>query len=42
MGIVEKTFCDLTEYYYFKCLPLKEALNKATKLLGKERGDKYE
>lgn len=36
MSTAEKAFCDLTEYYYFKGLSFEAALNKATKLLGKE------
>ena len=42
MGIIEKAFCNLTEYYYFKGLSLIEAINEAAKLLSKERGDKNE
>lgn len=42
MGTIEKAFCNLTEYYYFKGLSLKEAINEAAKLLSKERGDKNE
>ncbi len=30
------------EYYYFKGLPVTEAINKAAKLLSKKRGDKNE
>ncbi|MDU2290792.1 MAG: hypothetical protein E7D69_11965 [Clostridium celatum] len=36
MSVIEKAFCDLTEYFYFKGLSFKAALNKATQLLGKE------
>ncbi|WP_279325457.1 hypothetical protein [Clostridium sp. D53t1_180928_C8] len=41
MSVIEKVFCDLTEYYYFNGLTLEAALNKATKLLVKE-GNKNE
>lgn len=42
MGTIEKDFCNLTEYYYFKGLPVTEAINKAAKLLSKKRGNKNE
>ena len=42
MGIIEKAFCNLTEYYYFKGLSVTEAINKAAKLSSKKRGDKNE
>ena len=42
MGTIEKAFCNLTEYYYFKGLLVTEAMNAAAKLLSKERGDKNE
>lgn len=42
MEVIEKDFCNLTEYYYFKGLSVTEAINKASKLLGKERGNKNE
>lgn len=42
MGTIEKAFCNLTEYYYFKGLSVTEAINKAIILLGKERGEKNE
>ena len=42
MGVIEKAFCDLTEHYYFKGVSLEAALTKATKFLGKARGEKYE
>ena len=42
MRDIEKYFCNLTEYYYFKGLSVTEAINKAAKLLSKKRGDKNE
>lgn len=42
METIEKAFCNLTEYYYFKGLLVTEAINKAAKLLSKKRGDKNE
>lgn len=42
MGIIEKAFCNLIEYYYFKGLSVTEAINEVAKLLSKERGDKNE
>lgn len=42
MENIEKAFCNLTEYYYFKGLSVTEAINKAAKLLSKKRGDKNE
>lgn len=42
METIEKDFCNLTEYYYFKGLSVTEAINKVAKLLSKERGDKNE
>jgi hypothetical protein len=42
MGTIEKAFCNLTEYYYFKGLSVTEAMKAVAKLLSKERGDKNE
>lgn len=42
METIEKAFCNLTEYYYFKGLSVTEAINQAIILLGKERGEKNE
>lgn len=42
METIEKAFCNLTEYYYFKGLSVTEEINQAIILLGKERGEKNE